>query len=197
MDRRLWAVSGEHPGGGREREKLAPDCVEQLPIATPGKVGATDGLGEKSVPSEGDGLFGEVKDEAVRRMARDVEEIEGLASEVQGLFAFEDPVHGVGLDGDGQSPSCGFLGEGQIGAHGGEGVNGGTHLSQFGGIFDVIEMMVGEEQGEWGQAGGANLFCHSFRGIDDDETLGGFQKVAIGGDRASGVSEWDHGEDFC
>ena len=177
----------------RQCEQLLADTFEELPMASSGEVGAADGSGEKGVPAKGEGVLREVEDEAVGGVSGDREEAEVESAQAEGIPALKEVVHGVGFDLDGEAPTAGGHVEDQVGVPLGEGVDGSAHPGQFGGVLDVIKVLVGQEQGDGGEPAGANDLRDALRGVDDEEALVGFQKIAVGGDGASGEDAGSHG----
>lgn len=123
-------------------------------------------------------------------MARDVENGPGGAEEVEGGGFCDQVGHGEG--GDGETDAGGDAKEslqGEVGGIGGEGDDrAGVRGSDGGGVEDMVEVLVGEQEslqfdGLGGEPGGETL-----GGIDGDGAVLGLDEPAVGlGDSAGKV----------
>ena len=187
-----FAVAWEDDGGGWEGEDFAADACDEEGVAAAGEVGAADAAGHEGVAGEGAGAGGVDEDEAVWGVAGDVGDGELEAGDGDGgvEVVAEGMVDGVIRDIEGGAgPLANERFESVIRGAGVPCVDGGTGGGDGGGVHDVVEVGVGEEEGGW-----ADIFCgeevgHAIRGVDDDPSIGGFEGETVGGGDAAGEHE--------
>ena len=158
-----------------------------------GEVGSANAAVEKGVACEEVGLCGQVEGDGVGGVAGNVGDDEVVASDFQDGFFSDDFVNFVGRDFDGEAHFLDALFHDDVGRVGLVGMNAGSIGAEGGDIFDVVEVLVGEEKvgglegfflQEIGEAGG---------GIDDEAgAVVICENVAIGLDEAAGVDEESH-----
>ena len=161
-------------------------------MAAAGEVGAADAAGHEGVAGEGAGAGGVDEDEAVGGVAGDVGDGEleagdgdgGVEVVAEGVVdrVFGDIEVGAGPLADERFESVFWGADVPC-------VDGGTGGGDGGGVHDVVEVGVGEEEGGW-----ADIFCgeevgHAFGGVDDDPSIGGFEGESVGGGDAAGEHE--------
>jgi len=187
-----FAVAREDDGGWGEGEDFAADAFDEEGVAAAGEVGAADAAGHEGIAGEGSGAGGVDEDETVGGVAGDVGDGELEAGDGEGLA--EEVAEGVvdWVVGDiegGAGPLADERFESVFRGAGVPCVDGGTGGGDGGGVHDVVEVGVGEEEGGW-----ADVFCgeevgHAFRGVDDDPSIGGFEGESVGGGDAAGEHE--------
>lgn len=89
-----------------------------------------------------------------------------------------------------KAPVAGLLVESEVAAEGTLGVDGSFEEV---GVFDVVEVLVGEEEGIGGEVFGGEPREYIFGGIDEEGSGVGLEDVGIGGDKTAGVGEELHG----
>ena len=119
----------------------------------------------------------------------------GGAEEVEGGGFGDEVRDGEGRDGE--ADACGDAEEaleGEVGGVGGEGDDGtGVGVGDGGGVEDVVEVLVGEQEGVEFDVLGGEPDGHAFGGIDGDGLVGEAEKPAVGlGDSAGKMGQCEH-----
>ncbi len=187
-----FAVAREDDGGWGEGEDFAADACDEEGVAAAGEVGAADAAGHEGIAGEGAGAGGVDEDEAVGGVAGDVGDGELEAGDGEGLA--EEVAEGVvdWVVGDiegGAGPLADERFESVFRGAGVPCVDRGTGGGDGGGVHDVVEVGVGEEEGGWLDIFLGEEVGHAFGGVDDDPSIGGFEGESVGGGDAAGEHE--------
>ena len=187
-----FAVAWEDDGGWGEGDDFAADACDEEGVAAAGEVGAADAAGHEGIAGEGAGAGGVDEDETVGGVAGDVSDGELEAGDGEGLAeeVAERVVDGVIGDVEGGAgPLADERFESVFRGAGVPCVDRGTGGGDGGGVHDVVEVGVGEEEGGWLDIFLGEEVGHAFGGVDDDPSIGGFEGESVGGGDAAGEHE--------
>ncbi len=181
-DGRGGTVPGIDLGGIGEGQEFLLDALEQGFPTAAREVGAAHAVAKQHVSTQQGVLGFGVKAEAVRRMTGEVKRQPGAAEEgelgqIPQQLSDGKRRHRHARAGEG---SVEFF-QGEISGVGGKGIDWAiVGAGQFGGVHDVIEMLVSEQQsGEWDALFG-DPSSHAFRGIHRDGSVFVAEEVTVG-----------------
>lgn len=156
-------------------------------MAAAGEIGSSDGLGEESVARvESLGVFLE-KSDAVGRVTWDVRNFENLiVVNFQGGGWSNEMIDVVGLERKIGIPGLEARFEGELGRIRAVGVELGAELLEFGGVLDVVVVLVGKEEVGDGELLFGEPSGDARGSVDEDISVGVGDEIAVGlGDSAS------------
>lgn len=157
-------------------------------MLTVGEVGAADASSEKGIAAEERAFRRKVEGQGIRRVAGDVENIDGKVSDGDRGFTLEDLVDGKRRDVDRESPFAGALIQDEVGIVVRVAVFFGSNNV---GVLDVVKMLVGEEEVIGDEVFTTDEVIDAFGSIEDENSRFCLNKVAVRLNGAAGV-----GDDF-
>lgn len=133
-----------------EGVELFDDAGHEEVVIAVREVGAPDSPSEKGVSGDEDFFLGEMKAHRVGRVAGNVEELDFEFSDLKSGLPFQEVIDFVGINGDGEAPLARLLITDEVLGVVCKGIG---FEAQFGDVFNVIKMLMSEDEGF-----GAQLF---------------------------------------
>lgn len=186
-DRAFRAVAGEDTGFRRKRHEMKRNAGEQFFGAAAGQIRATDGSSKQGVACKDDTGSGEVEGHAIGGVTGGVGRRDFKTTERKGAGGVNQCVDLIGFHADWHAPVAGGRLEGELGRIVGEGVDFGTAGADFGDVFDVVVVLMGEQQVIDSHTKLAKPIGDPFGRVDEQIAVRAFDEVAVGLHHATSI----------
>jgi hypothetical protein len=189
------SVAGVDLGVVGQGEDFLANAIQEGAGAAAGEVGAADAITKEDVATEEMTEGGGVEADAVGGVSGDVEDGPGGIEEVDGGGVSGQAGDGKGRNGEtdaGREAEQAL--EGEVGGIGGESDDGAlVGGGDGGGVEDVVEVLVGKEEGFETDVLGVEPGGHALGGVEGDGAVAELEEPAIGlGDTAGKSGQCEH-----